>query len=209
MKKRVNAFINKESEDLPNDKKLIIKSILGNLQIKNDVRIKNILSKFKKKQDNIKTNKAMQMVNDFKVINEKIVEYGNDEIDKLENSNIQKKFNNLKESLANTSIALIEKNLDDELEKDDKIKKDDELKSNDIIELEQLQFDFETLNQKIKTINNILDFTYEENIDIDNLNINKSISSKYNIKNKKDYFYLYKKYKIKYINLKKIYKLKK
>ena len=54
MKKRINAFINKESDDLPNDKKLIIKSILANLQIKNDVRIKNIWSYIKNYKKNNK-----------------------------------------------------------------------------------------------------------------------------------------------------------
>ena len=186
LKKRVNQIINNEINDIPEDKKPIIRSILNNLQIKNDLRINNLVRKFKEKQNNLDIEKANKIISDFKKINDKIVKYDNEEIQKLNNNNIAEKFSILKENLADTSIALLEKEILNE------VKMESIPEESRIEDLDKLLYDFITLKDKIKAINEILETS-------SNSNKKESYKKKYM---KKNYYYLYKKYKHKYLNLK-------
>ena len=198
LKKRVNQIINNEINDIPEDKKPIIRSILNNLQIKNDLRINNLIRKFKEKQNNLDIEKANKIISDFKKINDKIVKYDNEEIQKLNNNNIAEKFSILKENLADTSIALLEKEILNE------VKRESIPEESRIEDLDKLLYDFITLKDKIKAINEILETSSNSNKKESTINkestLNKeSYKKKYM---KKNYYYLYKKYKHKYLNLK-------
>jgi len=198
LKKRVNRIINNEINDIPEDKKPIIRSILNNLQIKNDLRINNLIRKFKEKQNNLDIEKANKIISDFKKINDKIVKYDNEEIQKLNNNNIAEKFSILKENLADTSIALLEKEILNE------VKRESIPEESRIEDLDKLLYDFITLKDKIKAINEILETSSNSNKKESTINkestLNKeSYKKKYM---KKNYYYLYKKYKHKYLNLK-------
>lgn len=192
LKKRVNQIINNEINDIPEDKKPIIRSILNNLQIKNDLRINNLVRKFKEKQNNLDIEKANKIISDFKKINDKIVKYDNEEIQKLNNNNIAEKFSILKENLADTSIALLEKEILNE------VKMESIPEESRIEDLDKLLYDFITLKDKIKAINEILETSSNSNKKESTIN-KESYKKKYM---KKNYYYLYKKYKHKYLNLK-------
>jgi len=192
LKKRVNQIINNEINDIPEDKKPIIRSILNNLQIKNDLRINNLVRKFKEKQNNLDIEKANNIISDFKKINDKIVKYDNEEIQKLNNNNIAEKFSILKENLADTSIALLEKEILNE------VKMESIPEESRIEDLDKLLYDFITLKDKIKAINEILETSSNSNKKESTIN-KESYKKKYM---KKNYYYLYKKYKHKYLNLK-------
>lgn len=192
LKKRVNQIINNEINDIPEDKKPIIRSILKNLQIKNDLRINNLVRKFKEKQNNLDIEKANNIISDFKKINDKIVKYDNEEIQKLNNNNIAEKFSILKENLADTSIALLEKEILNE------VKMESIPEESRIEDLDKLLYDFINLKDKIKAINEILETSSNSNKKESTIN-KESYKKKYM---KKNYYYLYKKYKHKYLNLK-------
>ena len=195
-KKNVNALIDNEAKELPKEKKDIIVSILNNLKVKNDVRIKKLLDKFKRKQKDLNLEKSKKIVDDFKKIDNEIVKFDEDEIIPLSNTKIQNKFADLKANLADTNITLLEKDLKKEISDKEDINEQDQE------EIKQLQFDFETLKNKIETINHILDFSYKET---DQLLEKINLKKKYNYKiTQIDYFSKYYKYKLKYNNLKKI-----
>lgn len=201
IKEQIKKIINKKLKGVIQAKKDIFESIISNLDINREEHINSLIEIFCKKQKDLDYVKAGNIIKKFEGIKKKIARYNDEEIQKLGNENINVKFSNLKKTIANSTIALFEKEINEatkdfesEEMKSEDFKDDssaDEV--SDVKELKELLFDFSVLNEKLNTVNEILERSYiEQEKDL-------KYSKKYV---KKNYYYLYRKYKYKYLNLK-------
>lgn len=201
IKEQIKKIINKKLKGVIQAKKDIFESIISNLDINREEHINSLIEIFCKKQKDLDYVKAGNIIKKFEGIKKKIARYNDEEIQKLGNENINVKFSNLKKTIANSTIALFEKEINEatkdfgsEEMKSEDFKDDssaDEV--SDVKELKELLFDFSVLNEKLNTVNEILERSY----------IEQEKDFKYSKKYvKKNYYYLYRKYKYKYLNLK-------
>ena len=202
IKEKIKKIINKKLKNVIQAKKDIFESIISNLDIENEEHINSLIEIFCNKQKDLDYVKAGKIIKKFEGIKKKIARYNDEEIQKLNNETIDSKFSNLKKTIANSTIALFDKEIN-EATKDfestldnvpEEIKpKDFKNEVSDVKELKELLFDFSVLNEKLNTINEILEKSYKEHEK--DLRFNKKYV-------KKNYYYLYRKYKYKYLNLK-------